>query len=67
MFGRRFHRVNNAWVDTSYKSSMSVRSVTRGTEAYRTLIADEPVIGSIADQLSGEVIVIWKSHAYRIN
>lgn len=67
MFGRRFHRVNNAWVDTAYKSSMSIRIVTRGTESYRALIADEPVIGSIANQLSGEVIVVWKSHAYRIN
>ena len=65
--GRHFRRVGNAWVDTAYKSSMSIRSVTRGTEEYRALVADEPVIGSIVKQLAGEVIVVWKGHAYRIN
>jgi hypothetical protein len=65
--GRQFRRVGNAWVDTAYKSSMAIRSVTRGTEAYQALVADEPVIASIADRLSGEVIVVWKGRVYRIN
>ena len=67
VFGRHFRRVSNAWVDTAYKSSMSIRSVSRGTEEFRALVADEPAIGSIGQQLNGEVIVIWKGHAYRIN
>jgi len=67
MFGRHFHRVNNAWVDTAYKTSMAIKSFTRGTDEYHALIADEPVIGNIGKQLSGEVIVVWKGHAYRIN
>jgi len=67
VFGRRFRRLSNAWVDTAYKSSMSIRSVTRGTEEYRALVADEPAIDGFGKQLSGEVIVVWKGHAYRIN
>jgi hypothetical protein len=30
------------------------------------LIADEPAIKTIADQLDGEIIVVWKSRTYRI-
>ena len=40
--------------------------MARGSEQFRALIADEPVIGTIAKQLDGEVIVVWKGHAYRI-
>ena len=40
--------------------------VKRGSEQYRALIADEPAIRSIAEQLGGEVIVVWKGTAYRI-
>jgi len=67
LFGRHFRRVGNAWVDTAFKSSMPFRSVTRGTDSYQALVADEPVIANIANRLSGEVIVVWKGHAYRIN
>lgn len=67
VFGRYFRRVGNAWVDTAYNSSMSIRSVTRGTDSYRALIADEPAIEGFGKQLSGEVIVVWKGRAYRIN
>jgi hypothetical protein len=64
--GRRFRRLSNAWVDTAYKTSMPIRSVTRGSEEYRALVADEPMIAVISGQLGGEVIVVWKSRAYRI-
>jgi hypothetical protein len=30
------------------------------------LIADEPTIKTIADRLGGEIIVVWKGRAYRI-
>jgi hypothetical protein len=40
--------------------------VTRGSEQYRALVADEPGIKTIADQLGGEVIVVWKGRAYKI-
>jgi hypothetical protein len=64
--GRRFQRRNNVWVDTAFSSSLSVTTVARGSEQFRALIADEPEIGTIAKQLSGEVVIVWKGRAYRI-
>lgn len=65
--GRRFRRRGSAWVDTSYNSSQATINVTRGSEQYRALVADEPELRRIAQQLDGEVIVVWKGRAYRIN
>jgi hypothetical protein len=65
--GRHFQRRNGAWVDSAYKSNASTTSVARGSEQYRALIADEPDIDVIATQLSGEVFLVWKGHAYRIH
>ncbi len=64
--GRRFRKEHNIWIDTAYESSRSTTNLTRGSEQFRALIADEPAIKTIADQLDGEIIVIWKGHAYRI-
>jgi hypothetical protein len=64
--GRRFTREGNAWVDTDYDPSRSTVRVARGSDQFRALVADEPGIRAIADQLSGTVIVVWKNRAYRI-
>ena len=65
--GRRFRRQGNAWIDTAYDSSRATTSVARGSEQFRALIADEPGIRAIAEQLGGDVIVVWKGRAYRIH
>jgi hypothetical protein len=64
--GRRFRRHSGVWVDTAYDSNSAIVNVTRGTEQYRALIGDEPGIKTIADQLEGTVIVVWKGRTYRI-
>jgi hypothetical protein len=64
--GRQFHREGNVWVDSAYDSGRATVNVKRGSEQFRALIADEPALRSIAEQLGGEVIVVWKSTAYRI-
>jgi hypothetical protein len=64
--GRLFHREGNAWVDSDYASGRATVNVKRGSEQFRALIADEPALRSIAEQLGGEVIVVWKGTAYRI-
>ncbi len=64
--GRRFVREGDAWVDSAYDSSKATIRVARGSEQFRALIADEPQIRNIADQLGGVVIVVWKGKAYRI-
>ncbi len=64
--GREFRRQGNVWFDTAYTSTQQITNVGRGSEQYRALIADEPGIGKIAEQLDGEIIVVWKRRAYRI-
>jgi len=64
--GRRFQKKGGVWTDTAYDSSKDVMTVTRGSEAYRSLVADEPAIRTIADELDGEIVVVWKGHTYRI-
>jgi hypothetical protein len=65
--GHTFRRQNGVWVDSGYAAGYDVTNVRRGTEQYRALIADEPGLGTIANQLSGEILVVWKSRAYRIH
>jgi hypothetical protein len=64
--GRRFRKQGGVWIDTAYDSSKNAMTLTRGSEQYRALVADEPAIKTIADQLDGEIIVVWKDHTYRI-
>jgi hypothetical protein len=64
--GREFRRQGDGWIDTAYQSWRAVTTVRRGSEQYRALIADEPEIRTIANALSGTVIVVWKGRAYRI-
>ena len=42
---------------------MSVRNVSRESDEYRAL---DSGIRSIAEQLGGDVLVVWKGKAYRI-
>ena len=62
--GRKFRRQDSVWVDTKFKSSMSVRNVSRGSDDYRAL---NSVVRAIAEQLGGDVIVVSKGKAYRIH
>ena len=66
VMGRRFRKQRGIWIDTAYDSSKEPVSVARGSEQFRALVADEPGIKTIADQLDGEIIVVWKGRAYRI-
>jgi hypothetical protein len=63
--GHSFQRQGDAWVDTAYNSSRPTTNVHRGSEQYRTLVADEPGLRDIVEQLGGKVIVVWKGRAYR--
>jgi hypothetical protein len=64
--GKRFRHQGNAWIDTAYDSSRGTINVSRGSEQFRALVADEPGIRTIAEELNGVVIVVWKGRAYRI-
>ena len=64
--GHRFRREGSVWIDVNYKSSMPSTGVRRGTEAFRALVADVPVVGRVAADIGGEVVVVVGGHAYRI-
>ena len=64
--GHRFRKQGSVWVDSAYDSSQQTVNLSRGSEQYRALVADEPAIRTIAEQLDGEVIVVWKGRVYRI-
>ena len=61
--GRKFRRQGNAWVDSKFKASMTLKSISRGSSEFDAL---DSGIRSIAQQISGEVIVVWKGKAYSI-
>jgi hypothetical protein len=61
--GRKFRKQGAAWVDQKFKSSMTLKSVSRGSEAFDGL---DSGLRSIAQQLGGDVIVVWKGKAYLI-
>jgi len=61
--GHKFRRQGNAWVDSKFKSSMSITNVARGSDAFRAL---DSALRSMAEQLGGEVLVVSKGKAYRI-
>jgi hypothetical protein len=65
VLGKRFTRYGSVWVDTDYASQATIK-ISRGSEQYRALVADEPGIRTIAERLDGAIIVVWRGRAYRI-
>ncbi|HEX6730918.1 MAG TPA: hypothetical protein VF074_12925 [Pyrinomonadaceae bacterium] len=63
--GHRFRKRGDVWIDTLY-SSQRITNVSRGSEQYRALVADEPGLHSIAEHLKSEFIVVWNGRAYFI-
>jgi hypothetical protein len=61
--GRKFRRQGIAWVDVKLKSSMTLKSISRDSSEFAAL---DSGLRSIAQQISGEVIVVWKGKAYLI-
>lgn len=60
--GKNFEKRNGIWYDSAYKGQ-STTSVKRGTEKYIRL---DSGLRSIADNLGGTVVIVWKDKAYRI-
>jgi hypothetical protein len=61
--GRTFKRQGNAWVDVNLKSSMSIKTISRGSDEFEKLDAG---LRSISHQINGPIVVVWKGKAYRI-
>ena len=63
--GRNFRKVKGVWTDTAY-DGRDTTNLSRGSEQFRALVADEPSLRTIAEHLDGQVVVLWKGRAYRI-
>jgi hypothetical protein len=60
--GKTFKRANGVWYDPAYKGGATT-NVRRGTDEYKKL---DSGLRSIAENLGGTVVVVWKGKAYRI-
>lgn len=60
--GKKFELKQGAWYDTAY-SGQATKNVQRGTEDFNKL---DSGLRSIANNIGGTVVVVWKSKAYRI-
>lgn len=65
-FRRGLDQQRRQWIDTTYKSSIRTINIARGSESYRALLADEPELRRIIEQLDGEIVVVWKNRAYHV-
>ncbi len=61
--GKTFDNRNGAWYDRSYRNQATT-NYRRGTDQYKKL---DSGLRSIADNLGGTVVMMWKDKAYRIN
>jgi len=59
--GKNFQRRDNVWYDTAYQSQATI-NVRRRSDEYRKL---DSGLRTIAESLSGVVVVMWESKAYR--
>jgi hypothetical protein len=62
--GRKFRRQGSSWIDVKFKSSMPVKSISRGSSEFSSL---DSGLRSIAQQIGGEVLIVWKNKAYLIH
>ncbi len=59
---KTFRRSGGVWYDASY-TGQSTTNIRRGTNDFQKLDAN---LRSIADVLSGAIVVVYKGKAYRI-
>ena len=60
--GKNFVKKNNVWIDSAYKGNRTT-NIKRNTKDFGKL---DSGLRSIANNLSGTVIVVWKKKAYKI-
>jgi hypothetical protein len=60
--GKTFRRADGVWYDTAYKGGKTT-NIRRGTSEYKKL---DSGLRSIAENIGGTVVVVWKDKAYRI-
>lgn len=61
--GKTFEYNDRVWYDTSYRGGQTI-NVRRGTEEFNKLGA---ALRTIANSISGTIVVVWKDKSYRID
>lgn len=61
--GKKFNNRDGVWYDTSYRGQATL-DFHRSSTDYKSL---DSGLRSIANELGGTVVVVWKGKAYRIN
>jgi hypothetical protein len=61
--GKRFENRDGAWYDSAYRGQATI-NVRRGTDEYKNL---DGGLRSIANNLGGTVVIVWKDKAYRVH
>jgi hypothetical protein len=61
--GKRFENRDGAWYDSAYRGQATI-NVRRGTDEYKNL---DGGLRSIANNLGGTVVIVWKDRAYRVH
>lgn len=60
--GKTFKRADGVWYDSAYNQQKTT-NIRRGSNDYKKL---DSGLRSIAENLGGTIVVVWKSKAYRI-
>jgi len=60
--GKTFRSADGAWYDSAYHGQTTT-NVARGTDQFNKL---DPTVRSIANELNGVVVLVWKDKAFRI-
>lgn len=60
--GKTFKRADGVWYDSAYNQQKTT-NVRRGSDDYKKL---DSGLRSIAENLGGTIVVVWKAKAYRI-
>ena len=65
--GPDLEKIRGMWVDREYdfeKQKWNVWTLTRDSEAYKKVLADEPLLKEFFDH--GPILIVWKNRVYKV-
>jgi hypothetical protein len=65
--GPDLEKIRGMWIDREYdfeKQKWNVWTLTRDSEAYKKVLADEPLLKEFFDH--GPILIVWKNRVYKV-
>jgi hypothetical protein len=65
--GPDLEKIRGMWIDREYdfeKQKWNVWTLPRGSEAYKQVLADEPLLKEFFDH--GPILIVWKNRVYKV-